>query len=77
MATKGRPPSRVPLGLTKQEFNTVLHALKVSIDKVQMDDLHKTEDGNVHPSNYLELSEQMAVFVHIAQRYKRCFCEGR
>lgn len=77
MATKGRPPSRVPLGLTKGEFETVLHALKVSIDESLSDSYAMSQDGTVHPKYYTAVSKQMAAFTHISNRYQMCFCKDK
>ena len=74
---RGRKPKPIQLTLDKTEMNAILHALKKSIDSVQDEDMHCTDDGNVHPSSYSELAIQMALFVRVAERYKTRFCKDQ
>lgn len=71
---RGRKAKPIQLSLSKEEMHTILHSLKHSIDDIQDDAIHVSDDGNIHPSDYDEVATKMNLFVRIAQRYKDKYC---
>ena len=72
---RGRKPKPIQLTLSKEEMSTILHSLKHSLDDIQDNAVHISDDGNIHPSDYNEVAAKMALFVRIAQRYKDRYCQ--